>query len=107
MKRLDNIRLYPAKNEKVRWIVRENIVLLLDPKKGTYHKLNETAALVWQFSNGINNQEDIRDLIFKNYKINKSILSRDIYLIIRHFNSKGFIKLYKNPKKFIIKNESE
>lgn len=95
-----DIKLYPAKSEKIRWIERKQGVIVLDPAKGIYHKLNQTATYIWQLCNGTRNIEDIYKLIAKEYNTNEDKIRRDISSAIYYLKRFGLIKLYKNSNRF-------
>lgn len=94
------LNLYPAKIQSVRWIDRTDGALMLDTKKGTYHKLNKTAAIIWGACNGINSINKISFMIATLYDIHIAKARKDVSSIVGSLEKRGLIKLYKSPKIF-------
>lgn len=99
-----DIKLYPAKSEKTRWIERKQGIIVLNPKTGIYHKLNQTAADIWQLCNGINSIEKISGLLTNKYKLTSKQAEKDVYLLIHSLKKSGLIGLFRSPERFQIKN---
>jgi len=95
--------IYPVKSENIRWVGRRNSAILLDPGRGKYYKLNNTAKIVWQACNGLNAVERIAQMLFTRHKASKSKILKDVNAIISHLSKARLIKLHKNPEDF--KNE--
>jgi hypothetical protein len=96
-----DVRLYPAKSEKERWIERKDGIIILNPETKLYHRLNLTATYIWQIlCNGIRTVEEISKVNARKYKISQARASRDTSAIIEYLKKAGIIKLYRSPKRF-------
>jgi hypothetical protein len=49
----DDTSLCPRKKESVRWIHKQGVTVLLDPRIGRCYRLNATASLVWDYCDGV------------------------------------------------------
>lgn len=62
--------LFPYKSENARWIKKRGKVILLEPRKGKYYRLNETASLIWDLCDGTHDEKDIAGFIKKEFQVN-------------------------------------
>lgn len=93
--------MYPAKAEKARWIERKNGAILLDPQRGIYHKLNDTATYIWNACNGTKSIQKIYGAVANAYKISRPRAARDVNSIISRLSRAGMLKLHGSPDNFI------
>lgn len=99
------INLFPAKSEKIRWIERKEGIIVLNPRKQIYHKLNESASYIWQICNGIKNIKDISSEVAKRYDINERRAQRDALVIVNYLSEIGILELFRSSKRFYPKGK--
>lgn len=93
-------KLYPAKSERVRWVERKEETIILNPANGIYHRLNRTAAYIWQICNGIKNIETICRLTAKKYGISINTARSDVLAVINYLKKDSLIKLHIKSDRF-------
>jgi len=84
---------YPIKFESIRWVKDRHGATLLDPSKGRYYKLNKTASIIWDYSDGTKDENRLAGLIQSEFSIkNFDIVHRDVSNILKDLYQKKLIR---------------
>lgn len=84
---------YSQKLETVRWIIQHGKTILLEPKKGKYYRLNETASFIWDYCDGTRSAKEIAQILQKKFHIkNSTNIEKDVIKAIFDFSRKGFLR---------------
>lgn len=93
---------FPLKNQSIRWIKKEGIAILLNPKKGKYYRLNETSSLIWDLSDGTRNEKEIVHIVKEKFDAkNTRSVKNDVKTMVSDLHRKQLIILKKRRNKKI------
>lgn len=66
--------------------------ILLEQNKKTFHKLNETAGLIWKLLERPITQEQIIECIFKEYDGSKKVITEDVEQFLKSYLKQKLIQ---------------
>ena len=88
-----NAKLLKNKDLEVKTFEGEAIVL--NPKQGTFYKLNEVGTEIFKSANGKTPVKKIVETICKKFDVKKARAEKDAVKFIKELEKKKFIKLKK------------
>lgn len=83
----------PIRNKNAIFRKIENEILILDQLTKQYHILNETAAIIWELSDGHHTTDQIAEAICKQYDDTVDVVREDIIQTLEGLAKLGLIYL--------------
>jgi len=83
----------PVKNEEIVWRNLEGEAVLLNPHSGKYFGMNEVGCSFWEKVDGKRSVDQIVDLLFGEYKVERNTLEKDIGELVAALEKNQIITL--------------
>jgi hypothetical protein len=83
----------PIRSKNVIFRKIENEILLLDQYTKQYHILNETAAIIWDLSDGYHTISEITEAICNQYNDTVDVIEEDVIQTLKGLEKLGLINL--------------
>lgn len=66
-------------------------ILIYDPSQDRSHRLNTSAALIWQHCDGLRSAEDLAEILTLHYKVDLDAALRDTQAMLQTLDSEKLI----------------
>ena len=84
-----------VKNKDLEVKTFEGEAIVLNPKEGSFYKLNEVGTVIFQNANGKTSVKKIVEKICKEFDVKKDKAEKDTLKFVKDLEKKKFIKLKK------------
>jgi len=91
---------YPAKSEKVRWIQRSSLGVLLDPDTRRYYTLNGVAMCIWNMCDGVRDIRQLAQELQRTYRVTMPRALKDITMLVAYWSKRGLVVPHKSNRGF-------
>jgi hypothetical protein len=83
----------PVRNGDVVWQILEGECVILNPLEGTYFGLNGVGLSFWEKVDGTRTVDEITELLFNEYDVDRATLSRDITELVEAMLDQNLLSL--------------
>jgi hypothetical protein len=81
----------PERNPKLAWREIDGEIVIISPEDSQVHELNETASLIWKYSDGIRSCREIAAELAAEFDVSLEVARDDVAQLVKALEEKRLL----------------